>query len=212
MANKLLRDITGSVLVETTIVFPLFILIVFGTVDVTYMFYEWALANKAAYVGARTATLSDPVATGITSQNFDPTLLGLLCFDPNTGNSNGNCPTVDATNCTGAATNGNCINSYSWNDAPFTNFIFPRMQAIFPRLTRQNVTVSYSPTGLGFAGQSASMGGLQMNVTVSVNGVAHQFYFIGPIMRFFGGLFPDSSTIPTSATTLQSENMNSSNL
>ena len=40
---------------------------VLGTIDVVYMLYEWALANKAAYVGARTAMVSDPVANGITS-------------------------------------------------------------------------------------------------------------------------------------------------
>ena len=67
LASKLLRDITGSILVEYTIVFPLFILLVLGTIDVTYMLYEWALANKAAYVGARTAVVSDPVANGITN-------------------------------------------------------------------------------------------------------------------------------------------------
>ena len=46
-----MRDTKGAVLVEYTIVFPLFIILVFGTVDVTYMFYDWVLANKAAYVG-----------------------------------------------------------------------------------------------------------------------------------------------------------------
>ena len=65
--NKFPRDIAGSVLVESTIVIPIFLLLVFGTIDATYMLYDWALANKAAYVGARLAVVSNPVAQNITS-------------------------------------------------------------------------------------------------------------------------------------------------
>ena len=82
--SKLLRDISGAILVETTIVLPMFLLLVLGTIDVTYMFYEWALANKAAYVGARVAVVSDPVAPKITDLNYTESqlqLIGQPCFD-----------------------------------------------------------------------------------------------------------------------------------
>lgn len=209
--GKLLRDISGSVLVETTIAFPLLIFVVLGTVDVAYMLSEWALASKAAYIGARTAVVADAVASGITNPTFSTTLTGQLCFNPSTGASTSNCPTITATDCTGAASNGSCTNSYSWYNTPFTTYIFPKMQAIFPRLRRQNVTVSYSPGTytLGFVGQP---GGLPLNVTVTITGMTHQFYFIGPIMKFFGGLFPNIAAIPPFATTLPSEAMNSANL
>jgi len=69
VGRKLLRDITGSILVEYTIVFPVFILLVLGTVDVAYMLSDWALANKAAYVGARTAVVADAVANGLRIQH-----------------------------------------------------------------------------------------------------------------------------------------------
>jgi Flp pilus assembly protein TadG len=59
--HNLLRDIRGSVLIETTIVMPMFLLLVLGTIDVTYMFYDWNLANKAAYVSALTDVISNPV-------------------------------------------------------------------------------------------------------------------------------------------------------
>jgi len=66
--NKLLHDTTGAVLVETAIVVPLFFLLVLGTIDVTYMFYQWALADKATYVGARTAVVSSPVAKSLSGK------------------------------------------------------------------------------------------------------------------------------------------------
>src|SRR5437868_1271710 len=90
---KLLRDISGSALVEATLVIPLMLLLALGIIDVTYMFYEWGLANKAAYRGARTAVVSNPVASDVTNVSFTATV-GQLCFVPTTGgaatDSNGN--------------------------------------------------------------------------------------------------------------------------
>jgi hypothetical protein len=49
---------------------------------------------------------------------------------------------------------------------------------VFPRIAATNVQISYQQNGLGFVGQTASLGGLPMNVTVSISGMTHQFYFI----------------------------------
>jgi Flp pilus assembly protein TadG len=205
--HKLLRDTDGSVLVEYTIVFPLFMLLVFGTVDVAYMLSEWAMASKAAYVGARTAVVADAVAPGITDPTYDTTKTGQLCFNPSTGASTGACPTITATSCTGTSSGVSCRGG---NNTAFT-LIFNRMQAIYPRLGRTNVTVSYAPGtyALGFNGQP---NGLPVNVTVSITGMTHQIYFLGPIMSFFGRGFAANPAIPTFVTTLPSEAMSSANL
>ena len=216
--NKLLRDCAGSTLVEFTVVFPVFMLVAFGTVDVTYMLYDWALANKAAYAGAHRAIVSDPVATGITNLTYDPTTLGALCFCKATGAAPVTascspsqvivtCPSVQ-TVCTPTAGGGSCTNGYAFNGTALTNGngtgILDRMQTIFPRLQRQNVTISYATNNLGFSGRPD---GLPMNVTVSITGMTHQFFFLGPLMSFFGGAFAANPPIPTFATTLTSEDM-----
>jgi hypothetical protein len=208
--NKLLRDCAGSTLVEFTLVFPVFMLVAFGTVDVTYMLYDWALANKAAYAGAHRAIVSDPVATGITNLTYNATQIGnigLSCFDSGTGALiTDNCPSAQ-TICTPAAISGSCP-GYTFNETAFTNGngtgIFDRMQAIFPRLQRQNVTISYATNNLGFSGRPD---GLPMEVTVSITGMTHQFFFLGPLMSFFGGTFAANPPIPSFATTLTSEDM-----
>ena len=219
--NKVMRDCVGSSLVEFTVVFPVFILIVLGTVDVALMLFDWTLANKASYMGARRAVVTNPVAAGITNLPYDPTKLGLLCFNPADGAPTGNCPSVQDSYsdpprpvvCTPAATTGSCTGGYSFDDGPFDCHctsptapvpIFNQMQQIFPRLQRQNVTISYKTNNLGFVGRPD---GLPMNVTVSITGMTHQFYFLGPIMRFFGGDFAANPPIPTFATTLTSEAM-----
>jgi Flp pilus assembly protein TadG len=210
--SKLLRDISGAILVETTIVLPMFLLLVLGTIDVTYMFYEWALANKAAYVGARIAVVSDPVAAKITDLNYTESqlqLIGQPCFD-NAGN-NVNCPLVPPTVCTSTA----CTpNTFGFDSTAFKN-IFDRMKVILPRLQLQNVTITYQANDSGFVGQpyvgNTTQFSLPLNVTVSITDMTHQFYFIGPLVKFFGVFFPAMSTMPTFATTLQSEDMDSSN-
>ena len=78
------------------------------------------------------------------------------------------------------------------------------MQAIFPRLQPENVTISYVTNNLGFAGRPD---GLPMDVTVSINGMTHQIYFLSGIMSFFGGGFAANPPIPTFATTLTTEDM-----
>jgi Flp pilus assembly protein TadG len=219
--HKLLRDNSGSVLVEYTIVFPIFILLILATVDVASMLSEWSLASKAAYIGARTAVVADAVANGITNLTYDSTKTGQLCFVPSTGLSSGACPAITATSCTGTSSGVSCTGG---NNTAFT-LIFNRMKAIYPKLQRTNVTVSYAspstPTTtypLGFNGEpngAGTGGALPVNVTVTINNdgsMTHQFFFIGPIMNFFGGFFPNAVAIPQFATTLPSEAMDSANL
>jgi TadE-like protein len=214
--NRLWRDIAGSVLVEYTIVFPVFILVTLGMVDVTYMFADWAAANKAVYLGARTAIVSDPVAGGSSPITAPQGTIGHWCFNFKDGTSNGNCPSLTSV-CTGS--DGNCTNGYSFDNTTFTTIV-ARMQAIFcPQLVApytncplqsQNVTITYQTTGYGYAGQP---GGLPMTVKVSLNCMTHRFYFLGALMNWIftasagcAGT-PLGPPMPTFATTLTGEDM-----
>ena len=218
--NRFLQDSEGSTLVEFTLVFPLFMLVAFGTVDFTYMLFEWDMANKAAYIGARTAVVSNPVASGITN----PTLtaaqiaqLGQTCFIVASGaaDTNVNCPTTGKIDCTPAASAGpsDSCGSYTFDNTAFTA-ILTKMQTVFPRLRRQNVQISYQTNGLGFMGRPSSLGGLPMDVTVSIRCMTHQFFFLSALMGWaFPALpagcpaAPAGPAIPAFATTLPSEDM-----
>ena len=214
--NRLLRDRDGSSMLEATLVLPVVLLVALGTIDFTYMLYEWALASKAAEVGARIAVVTDPVAVGITNLTYDPTLISEPCFDA-TGAANGNCPTVD-TVCTPTAAGGACTNGYAFDNTAFISDggVLAGMKTIFPRLGRTNVQIAYHTTGLGFVGRPS---GLPMSVTVSIRCMAHNFYFIGGLMAFFTGsawtytapdgcpAAPTGPQIPAFATTLTSEDM-----
>jgi Flp pilus assembly protein TadG len=222
--NSFSGDSSGSSLLEFTLVFPVVLLAALGTLDVAFMLFDWAAANRATFVGARRAVVVDPVATEVTQLSYTTagTELGQPCFDPATGvaNTTTNCPTV-TTVCTPAATGGSCTNGYTWNETAFTNpnapetekGIFDRMteKDAFPRLQRQNVQISYQTTGLGFVGRP---NGLPMNVTVSIRCITHQFYFLGGLMNWAFAVpvgcpagTPAGWSIPSFATTLPSEDM-----
>jgi Flp pilus assembly protein TadG len=220
------RDSNGASLVEFTLVFPVVMLVALGSVDVVYMLFQWGEANKAAYVGARQAVILDPVATGVTNLTYSTagTQLGQPCFVPGTGaaNTTSNCPAVN-TVCTPATTSGSCTNGFTWNETAFTNpsatvewrkGIFDKMRAVFPRLQRWNVQISYATTGLGFVGRP---NGLPMNVTVSIRCMTYPFYFLGALMNWAFAApagcpagTPAGPGISTFATTLTSEDMCSS--
>ena len=150
--RRLYRDASGASAAEFALVLPLLILLIFGTIDVGR--YAWSLsqAEKATQTGARWAVATDMVASGLYSYSFA---------------TSGGIPqgtTVNATNfpgvvcqssggtasCTCAA-GGSCSFPLTANNTAF-NSLVTRMAQIYPGLTADNIVVTYSWSGLGFAG------------------------------------------------------------
>ena len=219
--NKFLRDTQGGPLVENALILPIFLAVTLGAVDFSYMLSDWSMANKAAFSGARAAVVSDPVAGGITNVSYSSSQiaqLGNWCFDTGTG-SNINCPSPSSVCTPNSSSSGSCTNGHTFNNTAFGT-IFGKMQELFPRLQRQNVQIVYNANGLGFVGQP---NGLPMNVTVSIECMTHQFYFISGLMGWAftapsnytnpsgnGPACPATVAgprIPRFATTLTSESM-----
>src|SRR5262249_41215375 len=114
-----------------------------------------------------------------------------------------NCPTASAVCTPASSSGGSCTNSYTFDDTAFA-LILANMRAIFPRLQRQNVQISYATNGLGFVLQP---GGLPMNVTVSITGMTHECFFAPSILKFFGKTISTTAAIPLFSTTMRSEDM-----
>lgn len=223
LVHRLLGDNAGSVLVETTIVLVLFFLLVLGTVDASYMFFEWAMANKAAYVGARTAAVSNPVDPSVYSNlSYSSSQLqkiGDACYD--LSGDNINCPAMNSvctsTECSVCNSTGCSRSNY---DANAFDTILTAMKQVFPRLVAENVRISYETNGTGFVGEpyfdNTACNGcfiLPMNVTVSIQCMTHQFFFMDAPMGWIFSPSPNCPTslkgapIPAVATTMQSEDM-----
>ncbi len=67
------RDESGSVLVETTVVMPMFMLLVFGLVTLGFVFNNYVTLNSVTWAGARAVAVDTPTLVGgVPSTTFTP--------------------------------------------------------------------------------------------------------------------------------------------
>jgi len=210
MIRHLIRDERGSNAVELVFVIPALVLLTFGIVDFGHAVFDWNAVEKATQVGAREAVIRDPVALPIkdyfaTDCNaLTSADVGLLCADP-AGGIRSQCDfgTVVCT-ASGCTHDGAAIASTKIDPATF-NAIVAAMQGALPRLTRQNVTLTYKSSRLGFIGKPD---GPIAEVTAAVSGVP--FDFLGlDLFVYLRSIYGGNRTIPTLSTTLTAEDLDS---
>jgi Flp pilus assembly protein TadG len=208
---RLTRDSTGAVLVEVTVVMALMFVFILGSIDFLYAFYQWNAASKAVQIGARIAAVSDPVAVGLNglstavANSFVPPGASMPGFLVRCEGKNETCSCIGA--CAGVgAYNRAAMNtiifgrgSSSCTDA--TSFYRTGMCDIFSRITAANVVIIYSQSGLGYVGRP---GGPVPTISVSLENLPFQFFFLSGIMGF------SKSQIPALTTSITAEDMASS--
>src|SRR5215831_4103708 len=214
LARKLqsgLRDEGGAVLVEVTVMMTIMFVFLLGAIEFLFAFYQWNAAAKAVQIGARIAAVSDPVAVGlnglsrsVVSVNLPPGA-GMPAFEVTCKGATSNCTCVGL--CTGLGDyNPQAMNtivfgrgSRSCSDA--TNFYNAGMCDIFSRITPANVVITYTQTGLGYAGRP---GGPVPTITIAIRDLPFQFFFLGGLLGF------DRIKMPELATSITAEDMSSS--
>ena len=190
--RTLRADERGGVLVEATVMLTIMMVFVLGSVDFLMAMYQWNAATKAVQIGARIAAVSSPVSvdmvtmTGLGSGvnpgdpmpyysrrclsggcdvgGYDATAMNTIVYGRRAGN----------TSCTAAGS------TYGVG-----------MCHVFSRVTPANVVITYEHTGLGYAGRP---GGPVPTITVSLQNLPFQFFFLGRVLGL-GNL-----TIPVVAT------------
>ena len=190
LGMKLIKDEQGATMVEFTIIFMLLMLLTFGIVDFGNLAFQWNSSEKATQVGVRTAAISDPVASELSS--FDcrnnSITLGTPCR--NGGTSFGTIV------CNGATST--CSGGYTFSTAAF-NLILTPMRKMFPRLQAGNVIVEYVDVGLGFAGRQGPV----PEIRVRLSGLTFDYAFLGHLLGF------SSITMPDFRATLVGEDLSS---
>lgn len=204
------RDQNGGVLVETTIMLTIILLIIIGVVDFLFGFYQWNAATKAVEIGARIAAVSDPVAVGLDrlSAVVSPALNPgdpMPYFSVTCDGSTANCV------CTGTCTGVSGYNSSAMNNVVFgrgnSSCVTPSsslrigMCNIFDRIRLPNVIITYTQTGLGYAGRPH---GPVPTITISLQNLPFQFFFLGTLAGF------NKIEIPAMTTTITGEDLSSS--
>lgn len=190
MTQSIRHDQTGAVFAEFAIMLPIVVLVVCGSIDFLYAFYQLNAAAKATAVGARTAAVSDPVASG-------------LDYLPDEAVLNGEQPGGPLPSFTVTCTANRCVCAGTCSgmvDNPFNAKAMDRivygqefascgkaegtsqaigMCDILPSITPGNVVIVYTQTGLGYAGRP---GGPVPTITVSLRNMHFHFFFLTPLL------------------------------
>ena len=144
---RLIREESGASAAEFALVLPLLLLFLFGIIDAGR--YMWAInkAEKAAQMGVRMAVVTKPLASGITSADYVGTG-GLTAGDVIPASAFG---TITCTNTGCSCTTSPCPAVGSVAAQDFTR-IYNRVALFLPEVAPANVSVQYSSSGLGYAG------------------------------------------------------------
>jgi Flp pilus assembly protein TadG len=138
--RKLLQDRTASSAAEFALVLPLLLIFLLGMIDVGRWMWTYNRAEKAAQMGARIAVVTGPVSSAISN-----TYVG-ACSPALTQGDLIPASCFTAVTCTSAS----CTSGTE--DADAFNRILARMRVFLPELSASNLTVEYSSSGLGYAG------------------------------------------------------------
>jgi hypothetical protein len=212
--RSFLADSSGSSAAEFALVLPAVMIFLLGIIDVGR--FAWSLneVEKATQVGARHAIVTNIVATGFKSANFadacgEPLVIGerIACADAFPP------VTCDAAGC--ACAGGDCgpVDADAYDGDAF-QAILSRMRRIAPYIDAGNLTVTYSPSGLGYHGDPACFG-VQTDAGCEVDGEVADQPDVAPIvtvrvsaiefrpMTF--GLFSGGVAIPARSYSLSME-------
>ena len=145
----------GASAAEFALVLPLALLLMFGLLDVGR--YVWALnqAEKAAQMGARYAVSTALVPTGLNSYET----VGFVCPGGALKAGDRICrEALGAIRCTGSGGSATCTCARtpcpdlgSADGAAFARIV-ERMRAIDPMIAAADVSITYSGSGIGYAG------------------------------------------------------------
>ncbi|MEL1251015.1 TadE/TadG family type IV pilus assembly protein [Aurantiacibacter gilvus] len=150
--RRFIQDRKGASGAEFALLLPIVLLFLFGIIDAGRYAWEFNKAEKATQVGARHAVVTNLVASDLAAYSFavqggipQGTVVpitafgGISCSDSGGGAS---CACTDSTACAFGTTA---------DDAAFGSLV-ERMRRIMPAVSRENVVITYSWSGLGYSG------------------------------------------------------------
>ena len=143
--RRLAKDASGASAAEFGLVLPLLILLLFGIIDAGRFMWSINRAEKAAQMGVRMAVLTDNLSTAV-GANYANTSCGGTVIQP--GDT---IPPSCFTNvsCNNMGCNpGGSVTGYGTK----FNAIVGKMDAFMREIDASKVTIEYSQSGLGYAG------------------------------------------------------------
>lgn len=199
--HKLIHDRSGSSAAEFAMVLPLLLIFLLGIVDAGRWLWTFNRAEKAAQMGARFAVVADPVTSAISSSYLG--VGGLTQGDAIPASDFGKITCTATGSVSSVTASCSCTTTPcpagTASNAAFQN-VMDRMRAFMPEIQPSNLTIVYSSSGLGYAG-NPNGADLSPLVTISLSGL--QFT---PITSFLLISMP----VPAASTSLTAEDLSGS--
>lgn len=191
LARRLLSHRLGSTSTEFALVLPLALLLLFGIIDVGRYTWEMNKLEKAVQLGTRTAVVTQIVPQGLNTEDYVGTTCGsaaLVAGDTICKEALGriSCSKAGGSVSCSCATSPCPADLSDVNVAAFDKIV-QRMRVIDKSINPSNVTISYSGSGIGYAGDPAvddddnDLSDIAPIVTVAVGQVTMR------AMMLFGG-------------------------
>jgi Flp pilus assembly protein TadG len=208
---RLMRDQDGGPLIELAVMIPIMFTFLLGSVDFLNAFIQWNEAVKAVEVGARIAAVSDPVASGLYTMGNSATVSSYNSLSPMAAFT----VTCDGNTQLCTCTSGTCTGMGAYSAAAMNLIVYGRdglgacgdatsyyvsgMCDIFASITPLKVKVVYTETGLTYLPRTTPV----PTITVSVENLQFQYFFLGGLMNFL------NLTMPPLTTTITGEALSS---
>lgn len=201
MIRRFLKNTRGSVSIEASFLLMIMVALTGATVEAGYAYFQWNGAQQAARHGARLAATSDPVSDEL--NNMTGIGNGVEAGDPMpdyTLSCAGKTSSCNQGGYSSTAMNKIFFGPDNDNSCAATEKPRRGMCDVFNNITKDNVEVTYTHSGLGTAGFPANPAPL---VTVTVTDMKFDFVLLG--------LFtPDSfSNMPDVSVSIMAEDLKS---
>lgn len=163
--RRLRADDTAATLVETTLIFPLVLILTFGLLEFGHAMWQWNAAEKATVVAARYIATRGPLLSGVPD-----------CFVETTATAGTSCSEV-----AGAETwTASCGAGGAACDAAVVEAALAEARAFAPFIGDDNFRIDLRGTGMGFVGRGAPV----PLVTVRLQGMTFDFITLDGLLGF----------------------------
>src|SRR3982750_4462997 len=158
--RRLLQSTSGASAAEFGLVLPLFLVLLFGVIDGGRFMWESNQAEKATQVGARIASVTDVLSSGLRDEDYAGQNVGGKTLAPGDLIPAAALGSVMCTSTGCTCETAPCpSNLGTFNSTVFTNVLVTRMKWMYPSITAANVIVRYRGSGFGLAEASGGGGG-----------------------------------------------------
>ena len=154
--RRFLADESGAA-AEFALMLPIILLFLVGIVDAGRYAYSFNRGEKATQVGARVAVVTSPLVTQLTTYSFSGVTVGGVLLGQGDRIPVAALGTISCTSTGCTCATAPCLNgTLTLDNAAFT-VVATRIKYMWPEVQDADITVEYSGSGLGYAGNPSGM-------------------------------------------------------